>query len=126
MSSRREWWPKLLKHVNFAANDMPKINFKNSKGLIKTVEAKIGWSVMETALENQIPGILGECGGGCSCATCHVYVDPDLHSKISTISEIEEETLDFVDNKVDGSSRLSCQIEVTELLEGATFNIPEN
>ena len=81
---------------------------------------------METALENQIPGILGECGGGCSCATCHVYVDPDLHSKISTISEIEEETLDFVDNKVDGSSRLSCQIEVTELLEGATFNIPEN
>ena len=126
MSSRREWWPKLLKHVNFAANDMPKINFKNSKGLIKTVEAKIGWSVMETALENQIPGILGECGGGCSCATCHVYVDQDLHSKISTISEIEEETLDFVDNKVDGSSRLSCQIEVTELLEGATFNIPEN
>ena len=105
---------------------MPKINFRNSKGLIKTVEAKIGWSVMETALENQIPGILGECGGGCSCATCHVYVDPDLHSKISTISEIEEETLDFVDNKVDGSSRLSCQIEVTELLEGATFNIPEN
>ena len=126
MSSRREWWPKLLKHVNFAANDMPKINFKNSKGLIKTVEAKIGWSVMETALENQIPGILGECGGGCSCATCHVYVDPDLHSKISTISEIEEETLDFVDNKVDGSSRLSCQIEVTELLEGATFNIPDD
>lgn len=126
MSSRREWWPKLLKHVNFAANDMPKINFKNSKGLIKTVEAKIGWSVMETALENQIPGILGECGGGCSCATCHVYVDPDLHSKISIISDIEEETLDFVDNKVDGSSRLSCQIEVTELLEGATFNIPEN
>ena len=105
---------------------MPKINFKNSKGLIKTVEAKIGWSVMETALENQIPGILGECGGGCSCATCHVYVDSDLHSKISTTSEIEEETLDFVDNKVDGSSRLSCQIEVTDLLEGATFNIPDD
>ena len=104
---------------------MPKITFKDTNELIiKTVNAKIGWSLMETALENQIPGILGECGGGCSCATCHVYVETDETDKLSAVSEIEEETLEFVDNKVDGLSRLSCQIEITEELDGMSFQVP--
>tara|TARA_Y200000002_G_C22434655_1_gene559552 strand:+ start:339 stop:659 length:321 start_codon:yes stop_codon:yes gene_type:complete len=104
---------------------MPKVIFKDTNDvIIKTVNAKIGWSLMETALENQIPGIHGECGGGCSCATCHVYIEPDCTDKISVISEIEEETLEFVDNKVDGLSRLSCQIEITEALDGMSFQVP--
>ena len=104
---------------------MPKVIFKDTNdAIIKTVNAKIGWSLMETALENQIPGIHGECGGGCSCATCHVYIEPDCTDKISVISEIEEETLEFVDNKVDGLSRLSCQIEITEALDGMSFQVP--
>ncbi|OUU75927.1 MAG: hypothetical protein CBC29_01085 [Methylococcaceae bacterium TMED69] len=104
---------------------MPKVIFKDTNNvIIKTVNAKIGWSLMETALENQIPGIHGECGGGCSCATCHVYIEPDCTDKISVISEIEEETLEFVDNKVDGLSRLSCQIEITEALDGMSFQVP--
>ena len=104
---------------------MPKVIFKDTNDvIIKTVDAKIGWSLMETALENQIPGIHGECGGGCSCATCHVYIEPDCTDKISVISEIEEETLEFVDNKVDGLSRLSCQIEITEALDGMSFQVP--
>lgn len=103
---------------------MPKINFTNTTGLSKTVDAKLGWSVMETALENQIPGIFGECGGGCSCATCHVYIESETAIKIAPISEIEEETLEFVEGKVEGKSRLSCQIEITDELEGATFQIP--
>lgn len=104
---------------------MPKVIFKDTNDvIIKTVNAKTGWSLMETALENQIPGIYGECGGGCSCATCHVYIEPDCTDKISVISEIEEETLEFVDNKVDGLSRLSCQIEITEALDGMSFQVP--
>ena len=104
---------------------MPKVIFKDTNDvIIKTVNAKTGWSLMETALENQIPGIHGECGGGCSCATCHVYIEPDCTDKIPVISEIEEETLEFVDNKVDGLSRLSCQIEITEALDGMSFQVP--
>ena len=103
---------------------MPKINFIEPTGVIKTVDAKLGWSVMETALENQIPGVFGECGGGCSCATCHVYVESEIALQIAPLSEIEEETLEFVENRVDGKSRLSCQIEITEDLNGATFRIP--
>ena len=72
--------------------------------------------------ENQIPGILGECGGGCSCATCHVYVETNETDKLSVVSEIEEETLEFVDNKIEGLSRLSCQIEITEELDGHVFS----
>ena len=104
---------------------MPKIIFKDTNDItIKTVDAKIGWSLMETALENQIPGIHGECGGGCSCATCHVYIEPDKTDIMPAISEIEEETLEFVDNKVDGLSRLSCQIEITDALDGISFQVP--
>ena len=104
---------------------MPKITFKDTNNVtIKTVDAKIGWSLMEIAIENQIPGIYGECGGGCSCATCHIYVEPDKTDKMPVISEIEEETLEFVDNKVDGLSRLSCQIEITEAFDGMSFQVP--
>ena len=104
---------------------MPKIIFKDTNDItIKTVDAKIGWSLMETALENQISGIHGEWGGGCSCATCHVYIEPDKTDIMPAISEIEEETLEFVDNKVDGLSRLSCQIEITDALDGMSFQVP--
>ena len=105
---------------------MPRITFKDTNDItIKTVDAKVGWSLMETALENQIPGIHGECGGGCSCATCHVCIESDKTDKMPAMSEIEEETLEFVDKQeLMGFSRLSCQIEITEALDGLSFQVP--
>ena len=90
----------------------------------KTVEGEIGSTVMETAIKNAIPGIEAECGGACACATCHVHVDEAWRATVGDPSPMEEDMLDFAFD-VREESRLSCQIKVTEELDGLVVRVPE-
>ena len=103
---------------------MAKINFIDSSGATRAVEAQIGSTVMETAIKNGIPGIEAECGGACACATCHVYVDEAWRESTGPPSPMEEDMLDF-GYDVRANSRLSCQIKVTDALDGLVVSTPE-
>jgi 2Fe-2S ferredoxin len=103
---------------------MVKITYIDSKGTSRTVEAEVGSTVMETAIKNGIPGIEAECGGACACATCHVHVDEAWRGKTGEPSAMEEDMLDF-GYDVRENSRLSCQIKVTEDLDGLIVRTPE-
>jgi len=103
---------------------MPKITFIEPDGNERTVEGEVGMTVMETAKKHDVVGIEAECGGACSCATCHVYVDEAWREKVGPPSEMEEDMLDFAFD-VRPSSRLSCQIKVTEALDGLLVRVPE-
>ena len=103
---------------------MPKIKFIDPNGKEHDVEVPTGWSVMEGAVKNLIPGIDADCGGACACATCHVYVDAPWLAKLAPKSEMEETMLDFAPD-VRANSRLSCQIPVTEELDGMVVRTPK-
>lgn len=103
---------------------MPKITYIESNGTSHEVEAEAGMTVMEAAVKNSVPGIEAECGGACSCATCHVYVSEDWREKTGQPDEMEEDMLDFAFD-VRESSRLSCQIKVSDELDGLVVNVPE-
>jgi 2Fe-2S ferredoxin len=103
---------------------MPKITFVDSLGESHTVEAEAGSTVMEAAIRNAIPEITAECGGGCACATCHVYVDEAWLALTGDASDQEEDMLDFA-YKVQPNSRLSCQIKVTDDLDGLIVRTPD-
>ena len=103
---------------------MAKITYIEHDGTEHTVEVKNGLSVMEGAIRNNVPGIDADCGGACACATCHVYVDEAWREKVGPPSPMEEDMLDFgVD--VRENSRLSCQIKVTDDLDGLVVRTPE-
>jgi ferredoxin, 2Fe-2S len=102
---------------------MPKITFVDASGESRSVEAQVGSTVMETALRNSVPGIEAECGGACACATCHVYVAKEWKEATGKASQMEEDMLDFA-FEVRPNSRLSCQIKVTEALDGLTVTTP--
>jgi 2Fe-2S ferredoxin len=102
---------------------MPKITFIEHDGVVHTVEAEIGSTVMETALRNHISSIVAECGGGCSCATCLVHVDEAWTEIVGPPSPEEDEMLDGA-YEVKPNSRLSCQIKVTEKLDGLIVRTP--
>ena len=104
---------------------MAKITYIEHGGTEHTVDVKTGLSVMEGAIKNNIPGIDADCGGACACATCHVYVDEAFASKTGEKSAMEESMLDFAEN-VEPSSRLSCQIKVSDALEGLIVRMPES
>ena len=103
---------------------MAKITFIDTTGERRTVEAEPGSTVMENAIRNDIPGIEAECGGACSCATCHVYVDDAWTDAVGRPEPMEEDMLDFAFD-VRPSSRLSCQIKVTPKLDGLVVVTPE-
>ena len=103
---------------------MPKITFIDFSGTARTVDAENGSTVMETAIRNNIPGIEAECGGACACATCHVYVDDAWTETVGTPEPMEEDMLDFA-FEVRPTSRLSCQIKVTQELDGLVVHVPE-
>ncbi len=86
------------------------------------IEAKLGESVMQAAVRNAVPGVIGECGGSCTCATCHVKVDPAWFEKVGPPPDFENEMLIIADDRSD-TSRLSCQIDVTEELEGMVVTV---
>jgi 2Fe-2S ferredoxin len=102
---------------------MPKITYIEHDGAVHTVEAEIGATVMETALKHGITGIVAECGGSCTCATCMVYVDEAWMGKVGERSEEEEDQLDTAFD-VRPNSRLSCQIKITEELDGLIVRTP--
>lgn len=103
---------------------MPKITFIEHNGTEHVVDAEVGMTVMEAAVRNMVPGIDADCGGACACATCHVYVEPDWLEPAGERSEMEEDMLDFAFD-VHDSSRLSCQVKVTEALDGLVVRVPE-
>ena len=103
---------------------MPKIVYITHDGDTYEVEAEVGTSVMENAVKNLVPGIEAECGGACSCATCHVYVDEAWIEKTGSPEPMEEDMLDFAVD-VGPTSRLSCQIKVTADMDGLTVRVPE-
>ena len=96
---------------------MARITFIQKDGTERVVEAEPGMTVMEAAVKNAIPGIAAECGGACACATCHVYVDDAWREATGTPEQMEEDMLDFAFD-VRPASRLSCQIKVTDALDG--------
>ncbi|MEL6661991.1 MAG: 2Fe-2S iron-sulfur cluster-binding protein [Pseudomonadota bacterium] len=104
---------------------MVKIIYKDHSGTAREIDAKVGETVMETAIKNSVPGIDADCGGACACATCHVYVDPAFMDKVGQPEDMEQSMLDFAEN-VTETSRLSCQIQVREELEGLTVTTPES
>jgi 2Fe-2S ferredoxin len=104
---------------------MAKITYIEHDGTEHVIDVKTGLTVMEGAVKNNIPGIDADCGGACACATCHVYVDEAWLSKTGTKSTMEESMLDFAEG-VQDNSRLSCQIRVTDELEGLKVSMPES
>ena len=104
---------------------MAKITYIEHDGTEHVVDVKTGQSVMEGAVKHNIPGIDADCGGACACATCHVYVDPAWLGKTGEKSSMEESMLDFAEG-VEDNSRLSCQIKVTDALDGLVVTTPES
>ena len=103
---------------------MPKITYIEHDGTNHEVDAAVGTTVMNAALDNLVPGIDADCGGECSCATCHVMVDAGWMAKVGQPNETEESMLDLNPERQE-NSRLSCQINVSEDLDGLVVNLPE-
>ncbi|MDQ3559526.1 MAG: (2Fe-2S)-binding protein [Pseudomonadota bacterium] len=103
---------------------MAKITFIGADGTRYEVEAENGSTVMENAIRTGVPGIEAECGGACACATCHVYVGEEWRSAVGEPAPMEEDMLDFAYDVRPGS-RLSCQIRVTDDLNGLTVTVPD-
>jgi 2Fe-2S ferredoxin len=103
---------------------MPTIVFILPTGESRTVDVPVGTTVMIAAVKNGIDGIIGECGGVCMCATCHVYVRPDFFDRLPPALDTEEAVLEVTNAERLPNSRLSCQIKVTEALEGLTVEVP--
>tara|TARA_Y100000992_G_scaffold278946_1_gene224856 strand:- start:140 stop:460 length:321 start_codon:yes stop_codon:yes gene_type:complete len=102
---------------------MPKITYKNFQGDTKTIEVDNGLSVMEGAIQNDIPGIDADCGGSMACATCHVYVEEKWLDKLPKAEEAEVDMIDMA-YEPKKNSRLSCQLIVSNELDGLTVTTP--
>ena len=104
---------------------MPRITYVEHDGTERSVEVACGLSVMEGAVDNNIPGIEADCGGACACSTCHVYVHPDWVEKLPAKEAMEEDMLDFAYEPDTVRSRLTCQLKVTDALDGLVVQMPE-
>jgi 2Fe-2S ferredoxin len=106
---------------------MPKVTYVAFNGESHTVDVPVGENVMRGALYNNIEGIDGECGGACSCATCHCYIDDAWTAKVGgPSSEAEAELLEAAASEITPASRLSCQVIMTEDLDGLVVRLPEH
>ena len=103
---------------------MAKITYIEHGGQKHEIDVANGLTVMEGAVQNDIPGIDADCGGSMACATCHVYVDQNWVEKTGTAEQMEQDMLDFAFDVTD-QSRLSCQIKISNELEGLIVNLPE-
>lgn len=104
---------------------MVAITFIEHTGAVHKVDGPEGATAMETAVRNGVPGIVAECGGACACATCHVYVDEAWVGATGEPGPMEEDMLDFASD-VQPNSRLSCQIKLTDKLDGLVVRTPEH
>ena len=102
---------------------MPKITYIEHDNTVHTVEAELGSTVMETAIKNDVSSIVAECGGGCTCATYLVHIDEQWFAVVGPPSEEENQMLDTA-FEVKPTSRLSCQIKVTDALDGLVVHTP--
>jgi 2Fe-2S ferredoxin len=103
---------------------VPKVIYIDPEGLQHVVDAAIGDSVMTAAVQNGVPGIIGECGGNCSCGTCHVWVRDEFLPLVGSPGDMEEDLLDMGTSDRRAGSRLSCQMRMTEALDGLTVEVP--
>lgn len=104
---------------------MAKITYVEFNGKEHVVEVKNGLTVMEGARDNGIPGIEADCGGACACSTCHVYVDPAWVDKLPARDGMEADMLDFAYQPDPVRSRLTCQLKVSDALDGLRVQMPE-
>lgn len=105
---------------------MPKVTYITPEGAEKEIDLRLGQSVMEGAIRNGLPGILAECGGSCMCATCHVYILNSDKESLPPMSDDEDAMLDESTAERRENSRLSCQIRMTDELDGLKIQIAEN
>jgi 2Fe-2S ferredoxin len=103
---------------------MPKITYIEHNGTEHTVDVAAGLTVMEGAVNNNIPGIDADCGGACACSTCHAYVDPEWVGKLPDREDMEVDMLDFA-FEPNERSRLTCQVKVTAEMDGLVLQLPE-
>ena len=104
---------------------MPKITYIEHNGTEHEIDVPNGLSVMEGAVRNLVPGIDADCGGACACSTCHVYVHPDWVAKLPERDDMEEDMLDFAYEPDPERSRLTCQLKVSDELDGLIVQMPE-
>ncbi|PAP92056.1 2Fe-2S iron-sulfur cluster-binding protein [Mesorhizobium wenxiniae] len=102
---------------------MIRLVFITSNGSLYEVEAEVGSTAMKCAVRNSVPGIEAECGGACTCATCHVYVDDSWLAAVGETQAMEADMLDYASD-VRANSRLSCQIKIQPSLNGLILRIP--
>ena len=103
---------------------MPIVTYVSSSGISQKIDVPAGMSAMQAALNHRVEGILGECGGNCMCATCHVYVDTSFLNRIPAAQDNEKFMLSIAAEGPDKNSRLSCQIKMTEELDGIVVRLP--
>jgi 2Fe-2S ferredoxin len=104
---------------------VPRITYIDPDGGRHDLDVTVGSTVMEGAIDNNVPGVLAECGGACACATCHVYVDNEWASRLEPLSDMEDAMLDSALSR-QPNSRLSCQIEVDDSLDGLIVHVAPN
>lgn len=104
---------------------MAKITYIEHNGTEHVIDVPAGMTVMEGARDNNVPGIDADCGGACACSTCHAYIDPAWVEKIPPKEAMEEDMLDFAWHPDPKTSRLTCQIKVTEDMDGLIVRLPE-
>ncbi|MDA5093370.1 2Fe-2S iron-sulfur cluster-binding protein [Aliiroseovarius sp. KMU-50] len=104
---------------------MAKITYIEHNGTEHVVDVAPGMTVMEGARDNNIPGIEADCGGACACSTCHAYLDEAWIEKVPAKDAMEEDMLDFAFEPDPSRSRLTCQLKVTDTLDGLVLHLPE-
>ena len=104
---------------------MASVTYIEFDGTAHEVDVEVGITLMEGAVNNDVPGIEAQCGGGCSCATCHVYIEPVWQALLADRDGMEEGMLNLAENEKEESSRLSCQITVSDELDGLVVRMPE-
>lgn len=104
---------------------MPEITYTSYDGHVREIDGKSGDSVMQTAVRNGVPGIVGECGGVLSCATCHVYVDETDFAKLEPMGDLEAEMIEGAAEEPQACSRLSCQITLSDDVGPIRVTTPE-
>ena len=104
---------------------MPIIRITDIAGATRDIDAKAGLTLMEAAVDNNVSGIVAECGGACACATCHTYIDEDWLAKLPAMDDMEDAMLESALERRP-NSRLSCQIEITDDLDGLALTVANN
>jgi len=104
---------------------VPRIIFRSAAGVDKPVDVDDGYTVMEAAVDHEITGMVGECGGACACATCHIYVDEGWLARLPAMEDMEDAMLDAAMDRRD-VSRLGCQVEMTTDLDGLVVTVADN